>query len=425
MGCKFIRNNLIALFQPKNLPLWIIFGLLYIPFVVQYGWDYMSLIHFDLPTFYTAGVEVFQHGGSPYLQGNLQSHMSHEVYVYPYLYPPPTLLFFYPFTLGEYTTVQLIVLVINHLFVLLLLWFFMRLSWRISTPVYPLIPVLTLVYILSFNPIIITLNHGQVNILLLLFLCGFWIFGNQHKPFIGSLFLALGILLKTYPILFLPLLWVIGRKKEFMYTLVWLGVMVTLSVLILPHSLWHEWITRVMPTGGYGQTPDGLPSPAAKWNQSLNGFFARAFTESEWSNPRYVNAGLAVILTYAGAGIIYLITLLAVRKRFRSGAEGITPMIMAALPAMFLMAPISWEHHLVYLLPTILLLLTAKSNLPRIPTVIFYASGILAAMFIALPYLVAFKFYAVLVIWCFSIFTLTNRHIEISAFGLRISKKER
>jgi len=411
---KFILECRYVGFHPKQLPIWVIFTLLYIPFLMNYGWEYMNITHVDLPTFYSAGVEVFQNGNSPYSYHTLQKQMGQGYNVYPYLYPPPSLLFFYPLSLVEYSSAQFIILVINHLLVLLLLGFFMHFLSRSAKKANPMILILTLVYVLTFNPIIITLNHGQVNMLLLVFLCGFWIYTNRRKPITGSFFLAMAILLKTYPILLLPVLMVVGRKREIFYTLAWLGAGVLLSVIILPVTLWQEWFTQVLPSGGYGHTPKGLFSPAAIWNQSLNGYFSRAFTQSKWSNPGYINEGLAVILTYVSAGLIYLITLFAVWNNFRVGEKGITKMFMAFLPAMFLMAPLSWKHHLVYLLPSILLLLNAKSKLSRFSTLFFHAACVLAALIIAFPFFNTLKFYAVLGIWCLSIYTLLIRRIEIT-----------
>ena len=183
---------------------------------------------------------------------------------------------------------------------------------------------------------------------------------------LAAFFLALAILLKTYPIILIPLLLLTRRWRESLYTVGWLGLAVIVSLFILPNAVWHDWLVNVFPTGGYMNTPAGMYPPAAIWNQNLNGFFARAFTENSWSNPVSVNTDLARLLTYAAAGLAAVITGLTVWYS-RSYKDNLDRTMLVALPAMYLIAPFSWEHHLVYLLPSILILLNSRPVFGSLP----------------------------------------------------------
>jgi alpha-1,2-mannosyltransferase len=307
----------------------------------------------------------------------------------------------------------------NHLIILALLFviplFLLRAS---SNTRFSLVFVLTCVYSLTFFPTVLTLNHGQTNLLLLAFILAFWLLARANYAVAASLCLALAVFLKTYPLIILPMLLVAGRRRECAYTAAWLGSGTIISLLMLPSAIWRDWLLNVLPTGGYTRIPAGLFSPAGIWNQSLNGFFARALTESPWSNPIFVDASLARKLTYTSAGLIAAISGMAVFRGSRIHPDSLDRTMLVALPAMYLVAPFSWEHHLVYLLPSILILLTARSRLPVATTLLFYSASIGAAVLIGLDRGLPFKFYSVAVLWVLCIFTACSKRIQLPNNGM-------
>jgi hypothetical protein len=414
-----IRKAVTLAISPHWLPVLIIFVFLYTPFLLKYGWGYRSIPNVDLPSFYSASVAVFEHGESPYDRERLQALMGQDVYTHPYLYPPPSLLFFYPLSALDYATARHIVLLGNHLIILSLLFVVPLLLLRASSDDrFRLTFVLTCVYSLTFFPTAVTLNHGQVNLLLLAFILTFWLLDRAGYAISASLFLALAVFLKTYPIIILAMLLVTGRRRECAYTSAWLGLGTIISLMVFPSAIWHEWIVNVLPTGGYTQIPAGLFSPAAIWNQSLNGFFARAFTESQWSIPILVDTGLARTMTYAAAGLVTAISGMAVLRGSMGHPDSLDRTMLVALPTMYLLAPLSWEHHLVYLLPSILMLLTARSRLPTAATLVFFAASIGAALLIGLDRGLRFKFWGVVVLWALCIFTACSKHIRLPNNGI-------
>ena len=397
-------KNLEGVFGPKWLPLLMIFFFLYGSFLYEHGWKYRDMPNKDLPSFYTASVSVFNLGESPYDSERLELLMDGNEYVYPYLYPPPSLLFFFPLSALTYTDARHIVLIVNQLLFLFLVWAIPLSLFRARPKHDFAVIALCIVYSLTFHPVVVTLEHGQVNILLLVFFVLFWLFARKEKPVLAAFFLALAILLKTYPIILIPLLLLTRRWRESVYTVAWLGLAVIVSMIVLPNTIWYDWLINVFPSGGYMNTPAGMYPPAAIWNQNLNGFFARAFTENSWSNPVSVNPDLAKLLTYAAAGLTAAITGLTV-WRSRTYNDSLDRTMLVALPAMYLIAPFSWEHHLFYLLPCILILLNSRPLFGSLSKAVFFSLSFASALLIGLPVGLEFKFHAVVVLWGLCVFT--------------------
>ena len=396
---------------PNWLALLMIFFVLYVPFLYDHGWKYRDTPNTDLPTFYTASVSVFNFGESPYEPERLGSLMDHDVYVYPYLYPPPSLLFFFPLAALTYADARHIVLIVNHLLFLILVWAIPLYLLRIRPKDGFAQFTLCIVYSLTFYPVVVTLTNGQVNILLLVFFVLFWLFARREKAVLAALFLALAILLKTYPIILIPLLLLTRRWRESAYAVAWLGLAVTVSVFVLPNTVWYDWLINVFPSGGYMSTPVGMYPPAAIWNQNLNGFFARAFAGGEWSDAVWVNPALAKFLTYATAGLTAALTGLAI-WRSRTRKDSLDRTMLVALPAMYLIAPFSWEHHLLYLLLSILMLLTSRPLFGSVPKAVFFFLSFASAFLVGLPVALKFKFYGVVVLWGLCVFAVW-RGIEL------------
>ena len=399
--------------SPKWLPLIMIFSTLYGPFILQYGWRYRNIPNVDLPSFYAASVTVFNYGESPYDPARLRLSMEPGVYVFPYLYPPPSLLLFRPLSALTYVDARHAVLIVNHLLFLVLVW---------AIPLYLLRTwsrhgfaesAVCIVYSLTFYPVVVTLGHGQVNILLLAFFVLFWVLARRGNTVLAALFLALSVLLKTYPLIIIPMLLLIRRWREGVYAAVWLGLATIISFVILPDTIWYDWLHNVLPSGGYTRTPAGLFSPAIIWNQNLNGFFARAFTVSPWSHPVAVNPDLARLMTYGAAAFIAAATGFAAWCG-RNYIDSLDRMMIVGLPAMYLIAPFSWEHHLVYLLPSILMLLNSRSSFRPVPKAVFLSLCIASALLVGLPAALEFKFYGVVVLWGLCVFTACNGDIELS-----------
>jgi hypothetical protein len=209
-----------------RLALILVFGLLYVPFLTTQFFQMLDEQNIDLPSFYFAADVTFNHHQSPYQSNSwMELQQQLEQKVFPYLYPPPSLLLFLPFSWFSYAAVKTGMLVVNHLSLLFLLYLLFFRIFRLPCASnakngegsgylpWLILPVLTL-YALQFNPIAVTVNHGQVNLIVMTQICLFWIWLRDDKSAaLKALPLALAILLKTYPALFLPVLLIRRRYR--------------------------------------------------------------------------------------------------------------------------------------------------------------------------------------------------------------------
>jgi hypothetical protein len=383
-----------------NAGLFMAVVLLYGWFVVSYGLNFRGVYSIDLPSFYTASVATFNLHLSPYAPETLNQLLDQQVFSY--VYPPQSLLLFYPLSFLSYGQAQVLMLALNHVLFLLITFMTVRilnLSLRRDSRIIALL----VGYLLVFRPIMITLWSGQVSLIVLALLLAFWMFARGNRPVLAGAMLALAIVLKAYPVLLLPFLLISRRQRETLATLGWTALITAVAAAIIPAATWADWFFNVIPQGGFGRVPADLGSPAMPWNQSMAGFLARLFSSDEWTQAVFPNAGgmaTAKILSYLAAATVTLISLAVVFKgRRRSPDTALRQAMMVGLPLTYLVAPISWEHHVVHLIPAVLgLMLVASPSRFPLYTLLYYLIVGMAAIIMTLdPVLLYFP--AVLAIW--------------------------
>lgn len=414
----------------------LIFVLMYVPFVYAYGYQLFSQGSIDFPSFYASSKVTFNDNKSPYSEEALTSvGIEIKQKVYPYLYPPPSLLAFYPLSLFTYEQGRTLLMVINHLCLAAFIYlFFFHILWTdasstnhiLSPAALSLAYLMPLVYVLNYKGIIVNFDHGQINLIVLVLMVVSWIaIKNNRAAWLIGLPLSLAVLLKTYPVV-LVLFLVFRRKYQaVMWCTSLLCLYTVAAYLILPSVVWGDWMVNVLPTGGYGETPFHLFSPASQGNQNINGFAARLFTENEFSEPLLANKTLARITAYLLSFVVLITTLglSVLRARQIEDGKSLDIEFSLYLLLMYLAAPLSWEHHLVYILPSILLglhfvLMRAESWRAKLMVI---TSAFLIAWNLPLNWgglryglltlVISLKFYAVVTVWSFLAFKMW-RHLE-------------
>lgn len=296
----------------------------------------------DFQSFYYAADAAFNRGLSPYSLDVVRAYERQMGgVVYPFLYPPTALPWFLPFSLFGFTTSVLLfqlVSVGSLVVVLLLLW--RDVIPRIESHGWQLVLIGAL---FVFEGISATLNWAQINLIVLAFIMLAWsrsLVPNADKSVAFCLFAASA--LKTYPLMFLlvPLL----RRR---YAVIgWFAVFglidLLLSWLLLPSSVWRDWLVHIVPTGGYGQMPFGLFSVGTAGNQNFNGLFIRLLGEGDAA--RQAATAAAVICLALAAFAVFLVRNLEDETYF-----GLSYGLVSV--ATFLIAPLSWPHHFVFVLP--------------------------------------------------------------------------
>jgi len=351
---------MLLLNRPHGRIFLILFLFLFIPLVFPSLQHSVPFTDPDFPTFYSAAQVTFRDGRSPFSYEILTRAGARFGFPGPppYLYPPPSLLLLYPFAFLSYEAARRAMLAANQLLTLLFIYifFFKVMRWKWQEPFL----ALALVYTLTFHALGETLDHGQVNLLVLVLIAISWYALKEDRgPLWAALPLSLSIVIKLYPALLLLYLLLKRKYHVLLWTLALLGAYSLVAGILLPRAVWSDWLTRVVASGGYGQPTLYLFSPAAPWNFSLNGFAARLFLPNEYTPVLFPSPAAARIVPYCLAVLLLLALVglgwLARRSPDRDGRIDLE--LSLWLATMFMVAPLSWEHHLVFVLPAVLVAL--------------------------------------------------------------------
>jgi alpha-1,2-mannosyltransferase len=351
--------------------------------------------------------------------------------LYPFLHFPFSLVLFYPLSLVDFPISQSILFIANiaATFLLIYLLFIKILRKTILDP----FVVIGGIFLLLFSPVRETISHGQVNIIVIVLICIFWWAHKEDKSsLVISLPLAVSILLKIYPGIFLLFLL---TKKNFKCILLTVGIIVLFSLValsIFPPEIWTDWYSTIGSTSYGGIFARNILS----WkvgNQSLNGFISRFFlgvpnrqiaSISDYIFPltRWQKMIVSEALGYISFGFLLLIWIfLVLRKRMDASNETRSDLeISMLLLTMYLVAPISWDHHLVFILPSIFVLLNhfiCNNSLGGSFWAVVTLSVILAVKFNLdhplfkdgiFGIFVSMHFFSVLGIWFINLLTIHN-----------------
>lgn len=347
----------------------------------------------DFPSFYWASDALFNHSISPYDFNYLQSNT--EKKIFPFLYPPPSAILFYPLSLFEYKNALVIYSVINHLAIIAAIFLLIKIFNYKCLSIQSLL--LTIIIYNSY-PLVENTYSGQVSVIVLVFLLIFVLLKDRFQT-IACLALALAIILKMYPIVILPVL-LINRNYKLLIKTTSLLLLLTLgSTLFIPSFVWKDWLVNVVPSGGYGEYPEGLTDVSLFDNKGVNGVFAEILIKQDPAKianyPVFAKAA-----TYSICIGLVIITFFVVYRYIDQNArEALEKIVFVTMPLIFLIAPFSWTHHIITIYPTViyLLMIYFQDSLKKLN---------LQMLFMILVILIIFKtstvieiFAAVLMLW--------------------------
>jgi alpha-1,2-mannosyltransferase len=315
-----------------------------LPFAGRFGAHVATgrFLETDFQSFYYAADAAFNRGLSPYSLDVVRAfERATAGVVYPFLYPPTALPWFLPFSLFGFTTSLLLFQTVSlaSLFVLLLL-LWREIVPRIDGAAWQVVIVGAL---FVFEGISATLDWAQINLIVVVMIIYAWLrLPDVRADRIAAFCLFAASALKTYPLLFLLVPLVRRRFGVIGWFAVFAAVDLLFSLLILPGAVWRDWLTNVVPTGGYGAMPFGLFPASTVGNQNLNGFFLRLFGEGG-------EARLYATIAAATCAALTVLAILLVRdlgdRRYHGFGIGLVSVLT------FLIAPLSWSHHFVFLIP--------------------------------------------------------------------------
>ena len=337
----------------QRIAAWIVAALAYIAYLYRYGWKYVGTKFIDAPSFWSGAEIAFGLGQSPYQTGFSETATTLVgFYVHPYVYPPPSLLLLFPLSWFDYPTAAIVILALNHLALIGIFVLVLQTLWPggLRAPRELIAGFGVCVYIAMLQATRITLGHGQLNLPILFLVLAFWkSLRRGSHPGLAAIPLAAAGALKVYPLLCLGM----PLARRGFRTTVWaagcLLLLTLVSLVVLPASSWPDWIANILPTGGHGKALAGNFSPAYPLNFSLNGLSARLFSENPHTDAPLLNPELGTALTYLASLILVGIALWV---SFRSRSRALTEIPIAELGVylctIFLIAPISWIHYVVF-----------------------------------------------------------------------------
>lgn len=194
--------------------------------------------------------------------------------------------------------------------------------------------------LLVFEPVRATLRLGQVNLLLLVLVC------FDQRVLRGGRWAGVGIgvaaAVKLVPAVFIGYL-VVSRQYRAAVTASGTAVAVTLFAgAVAPGSSHAFWTQALWDTDRVGQL-------AAVSNQSLRGLVARLDLGGVW--------------WLVAAAVVVAIWFVRVRRAAAVGDHGTALALTGVVGC--LISPVTWIHHLVWLLPALFVLLAAALTPPR------------------------------------------------------------
>jgi alpha-1,2-mannosyltransferase len=194
-------------------------------------------------------------------------------------------------------------------------------------------PALALILVLS-APVASNLRFGQVS-LFLVALIAVDVLALRQSRWQGLL-IGLAAAIKLTPLIFIPMLWLAGRRRAAVLAAATFATCGALAGLALPGDSWRFWTTEVSQVSRLGHIT-GIG------NQSLNAALLRI----ELSAP----ARSAVVLLIGGAIAALALHRAAVRAR---GGDWLSALVLTGAASLVL-SPVSWTHHQVWLVLAALL----------------------------------------------------------------------
>lgn len=202
------------------------------------------------------------------------------------------------------------------------------------------------VLVFVLEPVWRTVALGQINLVLLaLVVLDVLVLGTRPKWRVGGVLIGVAAAVKLTPLVFVPHLWLAGRRADAVRALIVFAASQALLWLVVPHDVTRFW--------GSAVTDPGRTGPVY-WagNQSLNGLLLRLTGLASWSLAASV--GLAALLAVPAVWLV---------RRLLRADRPVEALLVTAFFGL-VVSPVSWSHHWVWAVPLVVCLL---GRLPRAP----------------------------------------------------------
>ena len=299
----------------------------------------------DSPSYYTAaqglrkGINIFEDREFQPLSDSL---FGKGLVVYPYIYPPLLAQLYLPLTGLSQSAYFLFLYVLNMLLTFLGLYLTIELlELRLGRTLLPALFPFAL--LLANEPLLTTIHHGQVNLLVFDTILLSLVFQKKDKPLPATFFLSLAVFIKIYPVLFiLPFLF----SKRLKYLAAFAAnsaALFSASLLLSGPKPWLDFIRSTLDL--FLKKPD---SPFTRGfqnsfgNVSLKGFLTQGFARLHL--PETMVGPVFIAL----AALLFILIFAIPKKRAISSDPALESSLLFILT--LVLAPITWSHHFVIML---------------------------------------------------------------------------
>lgn len=391
-----MNNSNQKTFPPlRSILIYLVLSIIFVLFAIFIVQRYWNNTLVDFPSYYYGAKVTFVEKMSPYTRNHWNTAImlfGEDQDLYPYVYLPPSLLFFYPLLYFDYHTIQSIFTIGNIICLPIIFWLF---HYQIlKLPKDSLLPILGAIYLVISPPVKILVRAGQIDLFILLLICIVWWAVKYEKHEIFIIFpLAIAIIMKLYPMIILFYLFIQKKFKIVAWVLLIVIVLSLISAAVLPENTWINWYDFVG-SKGYGEIISLRLNPAGFGNQNINGFFSRLFlgrgkvmdSPTEiwfgWTEEQRISMNHWAI--YSTVVIVALTTLIPIGLYSLTSKQNVDLIFALILLLMMLIAPLSNINHLVYSIPAYfaIIYLILKENRSKITL----ALAVLAAIILVSPF---------------------------------------
>jgi len=298
----------------------------------------------DSPSYYTAahglrkGINIYKDGEFQPLADSL---FGKALIVYPYIYPPLLAQLTLPLAKLSQSAYFRFFYVLNILLTFFGLYLLIDLLelWSSRTILPALFPFILL---LVNEPLLTTIHHGQVNLIVFDAILLSLIFQKKGEPFPAAFFLSLAVFIKIYPILFILPFFSSKRLKYLMAFAANSAALLAVSIAVSGWKPWRDFVRSMLDLFlKKTDSPFTQGFQNSFGNVSLKGFLTQGFARFHF--PEALVAPVFVVLA-----ALFLILVLAYRKKRPVSADPAFAS-SAFFVLTLVLAPITWSHHFVIL----------------------------------------------------------------------------
>jgi alpha-1,2-mannosyltransferase len=266
-----------------------------------------------------------------------------------FTYPPFAAALMVPLTWLPAGAVTILILLASAVVVVLVTWWLIAPVARRHETSPSFAVALAVPAVLAMEPIRETLGLGQLNMFILALVLADVVALRRGQAWCG-VGIGLATALKLTPGLFIVFLVLIGRRRAAVVATGTLLGATLLGFVVDAGASWQYWTSTLWDTSRVGR----LVNP---WNQSILGLLAHV------SDPAEPDRLLWALLA---AGVLVLGLWRAVRV-YRRG-DDLAAVTLAGLTAC-LVSPISWVHHLYWVVPAVVVLADVAAGTPVLGTI--------------------------------------------------------